>query len=89
MPVALYGIVLLLAAASYTVLANVLVRLHGPDSLVAQAARAGRKEYTSLVCYFVAIALSFVNAWISCALYVAVALLWIVPDRRVESRVRE
>ena len=84
-PTAVYGVVLLLAAISYHILQNALVALQGPDSLLAQATRRSAKERVSELCYISAIPLAFVNPWISDALFVTVALIWIVPDRRIES----
>ncbi len=83
-PVALYGAVLLCAAVSFTILAHVLIALQGADSVLARAIGRDMKGWASLVCYGVAIPLAFVSAWLSCALYVLVAILWLVPDRRIE-----
>ncbi len=85
-PTAVYGVVLLMAAVSYHLLLGSLVSLHGPDSLLAQATTRSLKERASEVFYVAAIPLAFVRPWISDALFVAVALIWIVPDRRIESR---
>ncbi len=85
-PTALYGLVLLMAALSYHVLQLSLVALQGSDSLLAQATKRGAKERASELFYVAAIPLAFVNPWISDALFVIVALIWIVPDRRIESR---
>jgi uncharacterized membrane protein len=84
-PTAMYGVVLLLAAISYHILQNALVALQGPDSLLAKATRRSARERVSEVCYIAAIPLAFVSPWISDALFVAVALIWIVPDQRIES----
>ena len=83
-PVATYGTVLLLAAVAYYILARTLVSLHGSASTIAQALGADVKGRASIVIYAVAIAVSFVFAVVSCFLYLAVALLWLVPDRRIE-----
>ncbi len=84
LPVALYGGVLLCAAIAYTILQRTLVRLHG-QSL---AAAFGRdvKGWASLVAYLLAIPAAFINAWVSGALYIAVAILWFIPDRRIEAQ---
>ena len=84
-PVALYGVVLLGAAVAFVILTRVLVVHHEKDSLIVQAIGSDFKGRVSLACYLAAIAFIFVNRWISCALYVAVAVLWLVPDRRIES----
>jgi uncharacterized membrane protein len=83
-PAALYGTVLLMAAIAYSLLVRVLLSLHGHDSLLASALGSDFKGKISVVIYAVAIALAFVNSWISCALYVLVAVMWIIPDRRIE-----
>ncbi len=83
-PVAAYGLVLLLAAAAYAILSTLLVRHHGRDSRLARAVGNGAKESLSLLLYLLALGLAFAAPLLSCALYVAVALLWLVPDRRIE-----
>jgi uncharacterized membrane protein len=83
-PVALYGIVLFLAAIAYFILSRVLIALHGRDSVIATALGSDRKSKFSLVIYLVAIPLAFAVAWLAYALYVLVAVIWLVPDRRIE-----
>ncbi len=83
-PTAVYGIVLWCAGAAYSLLAGALIRVNGSESALARAVRAGSKEKVSLVAYTVAIAAAFVAPWISDVLYVVVALMWFIPDRRVE-----
>ena len=83
-PVALYGFVMLMAGLAYTVLARVLVHRHGPDSPLATALGEDVKGRLSLVIYASAIPLAFVNRWISLALYFVVAVMWLIPDRRIE-----
>jgi uncharacterized membrane protein len=83
-PVALYGIVLLCAAIAYTILTRVLISIHGKDSVLATAVGSDFKGNLSIVLYAGAIALSFVGTWISCGLYACVAIMWLVPDRRIE-----
>jgi uncharacterized membrane protein len=85
-PVALYGAVLLAAAIAYTVLQACLIRANGPGSALAEATGVDTKGKLSVALYASAIALAFVSAWISQAIYVLVALVWIVPDRRIEAR---
>jgi uncharacterized membrane protein len=84
-PVALYGVVLLMSAMAYTLLVRVLVKHHGADSTLAKAIGSDFKGKVSLAAYACAIPLALVNEWISMGLYVAVAALWFVPDRRIES----
>ena len=83
-PVALYGVVLLMAGTAYYILTRALIRHHGNASTIATALGADFKGKISLVIYLLAIALAFENAWISCALYVLVAVIWLIPDRRIE-----
>ena len=83
-PSALYGLVLLMAAAAYTMLQRAIIVADGRDSLVERAVGADFKGKVSLVGYAAAVPLAFVSPWISSALYVAVALMWLVPDRRIE-----
>jgi uncharacterized membrane protein len=83
-PVALYGVVLLLAAVAYYILVRALMALHGADSTLAAALGRDFKGKISVITYAVAIPLSFVAAWLACGLYVVVAIMWLVPDRRIE-----
>jgi len=83
-PVAVYGIVLLLAAVAYFLLTRALVALHGRDSVLATALGRDVKGKVSVGLCAVAIPLAFVNAWVACALYVVVTVIWFVPDRRIE-----
>ena len=84
LPVALYGTVLLLAAIAYFVLSRTLIASHGRDSTLAIAVGRDSKGKVSLVIYALAILLSFVNSWLACMLYVLVAIIWLIPDRRIE-----
>ena len=88
-PVALYGFVLFMAGFAYSNLVRVLVRHHGQDSTLARAIGGDGKGKISLVAYLSAIPLAFVDARISMGLYFAVAALWFVPDRRIESVIKE
>jgi uncharacterized membrane protein len=83
-PTAVYGGVLILCAIAYTILQNTIIAGQGPHSKLAAAVGANRKGQASLLLYAAAIPLAFVNQWISVALYVLVALIWLVPDRRIE-----
>jgi len=83
-PVASYGVVLLMAAIAYTILARALVAHEGEKSALAVALGEDRKGKVSLLLYLVAIPSSFVRPWIAIAIYVFVALMWFVPDRRIE-----
>ncbi len=83
-PVALYGVVMLSAALAYFILTRALIALHGRDSVLGTAVGRDRKGKLSIVLYSAAIPLAFVDPWISCALYVLVAVMWLLPDRRIE-----
>jgi len=83
-PVAAYAIVLLACAVSYTILTICLLASHGPDSKLAEAIGRDRKGKVSLAAYIVGLACSFVVPWVSVALFVAVAIMWFVPDKRIE-----
>jgi uncharacterized membrane protein len=85
-PTALYGIVLLMAAMAYLVLKRAILHIHPADSVLAEALKSDFKEWISLVCYALAIPLAFVSTWFSDLLYGGVAVLWFIPDRRIESR---
>lgn len=89
LPVALYGIVLLMCALSYPVLIWSLIRLHGKDSLLATSIGKGIKGKASVAIYSAGILVSFFNSWISFALYCVVAVIWFIPDTRIEKRVRD
>jgi uncharacterized membrane protein len=82
--VAVYGGVLLMAAVAYTILAKALVACNGADSPIAIAIGRDRKGKASLAIYAVAILCSQVDPWISMVLYVLVAVIWFIPDRRIE-----
>jgi uncharacterized membrane protein len=88
-PVALYGTVLLSAAIAYFILTRVLVSYHGRDSALAKAVGKDFKGKVSVVFYAVATPLSLVNSWLACALYVLVAVMWLIPDRRIERELTE
>lgn len=83
-PTALYGTVLLMAALAYWLLQFLIIRSEGQDSLLYKAVGNDWKGKASLVCYAVSIPLAFHSEWLSLALYVLVAMLWLVPDRRIE-----
>ncbi|HET9160657.1 MAG TPA: TMEM175 family protein [Caulobacteraceae bacterium] len=88
-PVAAYGGVLVMAAVAYTILATLLVRHEGPDSTLAKAFGADVKGKVSLALYATGIALSFVRPWLGIACYVIVAVIWFIPDRRIERVLKE
>ncbi len=85
MPTALYGVVLLMAAISYWILQACIINIGGgQDALLAKAVGHDRKGKVSQLMYAVAIPLAFWNQWLAGTLYVAVAVMWLIPDRRIE-----
>jgi uncharacterized membrane protein len=82
LPAAAYGIVALAAGFAYAILVRTLIRANGHSSAVAQAIGSDLKGYSSLVLYAAGVGLAFVSPWIAYAMYVTVALMWFVPDRR-------
>jgi uncharacterized membrane protein len=88
LPTAAYGVVLLMAAISYTVLQWAIVACNGTSSALAVAVGRDVKGKLSLAIYAAAVPLAFLNPWIAIILYVAVALMWLVPDPRIESNVK-
>lgn len=85
LPVALYGVVLLMAGFAYWLLARAIIRADGPDSLLAKAIGSDRKGNASVVLYLIAIPLTFVHVALAEVIYVVVALIWLIPDRRIEN----
>jgi uncharacterized membrane protein len=83
-PTAVYGFVLFMAAMAYFFLEKLLICQQGKASLLAVAVGCGWKEIVSLAGYFAAIPLAFISVWISNALFVSIAILWFLPDRRIE-----
>ena len=86
-PVILYGVILLMAGLAYYILAQCLLHLDGKDSALAQAIGKDRKGIISLILYIIGIICSFINSWIGFSIYVIVAGIWFIPDRRIEKKV--
>jgi uncharacterized membrane protein len=84
LPAAGYGVVLLMAAIAYVILQSCIIRAQGPESILKRAVKKDVKGKISPILYAAAIGLAFVNRWISVGLYVVVALMWLIPDRRIE-----
>jgi uncharacterized membrane protein len=84
-PTAVYGIVMLLSAIAYTILFKIILRAEGPESRLARAVGNDLKGNLSLACYLISIPMAFVHPWIAIGVYVFVALIWLVPDRRIET----
>jgi uncharacterized membrane protein len=88
-PTAIYGFVLLMAAIAYYILQRTIIAREGGGSLLAQAIGKDRKGKLSPLLYFAAIPLAFVSAWIAAGLYVFAALLWFIPDPRIEREIEK
>jgi uncharacterized membrane protein len=88
-PTAIYGFVLLMAAVAYYILQWVVIAREGRASLLAAAIGSDWKGKLSLVLYFAAIPLAFVSPWIANAIFASVALLWLIPDRRIERAIAQ
>ena len=84
-PTALYGVVLLMAAIAYYVLEQAIIRAQGPDSILKKAFGRDLKGKLSPVLYVLAIVATLISPWIAAAIYVAAALIWLIPDRRIEN----
>ncbi len=83
-PVLLYGIIVLMAAVSYTILSNLLIKIHGQESILAKALGKDRKGVLSLVLYLTAISFACFYPLISGTIFVLVAVIWLFPDKRIE-----
>lgn len=83
-PTSLYGIVLLMAAIAYWILQNQLLRVNGKESILAKALGKDFKGKISPVLYVIAIPCAFISQWISGCIYILVALIWLIPDKRIE-----
>jgi uncharacterized membrane protein len=87
-PTAMYGVVLLCTGLAYTLLQKVLIDVNGRDTPFAQAVRVDVKGRISVVLYLLAIGLAYVRPWISDAIFVLVAIMWFIPDRRMERAIQ-
>ncbi|WP_318344560.1 TMEM175 family protein [Flagellimonas baculiformis] len=83
-PMALYGLILLMAAVSYFILQNIIIKSQGHDSILKHAVGKDIKGKISPVLYIIGIALAWVSPWASGLMYVLVALMWLIPDKRIE-----
>jgi uncharacterized membrane protein len=88
-PMSIYGFILLMCAISYFLLQNQIIKLEGKDSVLNRAVEKDIKGKISTVCYILAIPLAFVSPWISGLLYITVALIWIIPDSRIEKQINK
>ncbi|UII20955.1 TMEM175 family protein [Fulvivirga ligni] len=88
-PMALYGVNLLMAAIAYAILQRTIINKQGPDSIIAKSVGKDLKGKLSPVIYLIAIPAAFLNQWICGSLYFLVALIWIVPDKRIEKNITD
>jgi uncharacterized membrane protein len=88
-PVAAYGVVLFMCAVAYRVLVHCLTSQHGQNKALADAIGNDRKGWLSLLLYPLGVGLAFVHSWLGFSFYIAVALIWLVPDRRIENRISQ
>ena len=88
-PTALYGLVLLMSAIAYYILQQAIIRSQGPDSVLKKAVGNDLKGKISPVMYFTAMVIAYVEPWIAMALYVIAALIWLIPDTRIEKALHE
>lgn len=88
-PVALYGAILWMCAMAYYIMVHALLEKHASDSVLASAISSGSKERWSLFLYTVAVPLAFLNPSLSMLIYVTVAVMWLVPDSRIEERLSD
>ncbi len=89
LPAAAYGVLLFMAAIAYTILLRAILAANGPHSEIARAVGSDRKGNLSLVIYALGIGAAFARPWLAEALYVLVAVIWFIPDRRIERRLPE
>jgi|SRR5712671_1632766 len=89
LPVVLYGVVLVLAGTAYFILTRALIALHGTKSTLAAALGSDFKGKISVLLYLIALPLALWISWLPCVVYVFVAIIWLIPDRRIEKRLTE
>ena len=89
LPTAAYGVVLLCAGFSYRILQRTIIAVNGRDSRLAVALGDDRKGKLSVMLYFLAVTVAFVRPWVAILMYVTVAVMWLVPDSRIESLVKK
>ncbi len=83
-PVAFFGVILLLSGVAYSILSKTLIKIHGHDSILSKAVGKNIKEKISTFTYFAAIPISLYQPLISCLIYLGVAIMWLIPDKRIE-----
>ena len=86
-PVALYGFIAMMAGIAYYLLAHCLASVNGKDSTLAKALGKDRKGILSVLLYIIGIGLAFINSWLGFSMYLLVAAMWFIPDRRIEKKI--
>ncbi len=89
LPTAVYGVVLLMAAIAYTILQSSILAQEAANTVLATAVGNDKKGKLSLLLYLIAIPAAFVYQWLAAGLYVIVALIWLIPDRRIETKLNQ
>ncbi|WP_293908200.1 TMEM175 family protein [Sphingobacterium sp. UBA5670] len=87
-PIIAYGVVLIMCSISYNIVEYFVIQIEGEDSALKKAVKSKTKEYISTALYFMGIGLSFINPYISLLLFGTVAIMWLIPDRRIEKELR-
>ncbi len=87
-PIIAYGVVLIMCSISYNIVEYFVIQIEGEDSVLKKAVKSKTKEYISTALYFMGIGLSFINPYISLLLFGTVAIMWLIPDRRIEKELR-
>lgn len=88
-PIAFYGAILLMASIAYFILQTVIIKHHKEDFILRKAIGKDVKGKLSTALYIVGLAVSFINSWVAIACYIIVAIIWIVPDKRIEQHINE
>jgi len=88
-PVVVYGIILAMSGVAYFLLVRALIHLHGNDSILAKAVGNDKKGKWSVVFYIAGVALAFLHPWVGFIMYVLVAALWFIPDKRIEKKIEQ
>ena len=86
-PMMLYGFCLLMSSIAYFILAQLLIKLHGKNSVIGKAIGRDKKGIISTTLYIVGIAIAFVSPWLSLLMYSVVAIIWFIPDKRIENKI--
>ena len=89
LPTALFGVILFMAGVAYYILEQSLLKIHGKESTLAKAVGNDLKGIISVVLYAIAIVVSFTQTWISLSIYTIVAIIWLIPDKRIENKIAE